>query len=73
MSMSYVRNAYGVPAKRGMWVKYRIHTGHVVRGKILSAKHYLAIRFEGDLRRSLVHPTDENLTYFGMEMPEAER
>ena len=72
MSMAYIRKAYGVPAKRGMWVKYTNHAGHVVRGKIISATHHLCVQFIGNLGRSFLHPKDENLVYCGMEIPEAQ-
>ena len=53
MSMQYVRERYGVPAKRGMLV-----TVAGKPGRITSSKHgYIMVRFDGDRRSIPCHPT----------------
>lgn len=62
--MRYIRDIYGVPAKRGMRVWW--HAGAGKYGRILSADSgRLWIRFDGG-KREYVHPTDR-LTYFGLD------
>ncbi|MET8648510.1 hypothetical protein [Nocardia aurea] len=59
MSMQYVRDYYGVPAKRGGRVRY---TGDKEPrlGTIASARHGgLRIRLDGDKRAMPFHPTWE--------------
>jgi hypothetical protein len=58
MSMEYIRATYGVPAKRGMEVVYR-----GVRGRIVSASHYVHVQFPGYSKPHRIHPTDEQLRY----------
>jgi len=58
MSMEYVRNYYGVPAKRGGRIKYTPDIGNPVYATILSATHYLFVRFDNTNTRSgPLHPT----------------
>ena len=52
----YVRDHYGVPAKRGM----RVAMGDR-EGTITSADHYVHVRFDGQKHSVPVHPLD--LTY----------
>ncbi len=58
MSMQWVRDAYGVPAKRGGRVRY---TGDKTPrlGTITAADHGLRIRLDGDKRSLPFHPTWE--------------
>jgi len=59
MSMEYIRNAYGVPARRGGRV---IYTGGVspMSGYITgSLGSYLRIKLDGHNRSDLYHPTWE--------------
>jgi len=59
MGMQYIRDAYGVPAKRGGKVVY---TGGVnaMTGTITgSLGHYLRIQLDGHKRSDLYHPTWE--------------
>ncbi|AEK09791.1 hypothetical protein PBI_PATTYP_72 [Mycobacterium phage PattyP] len=53
MSMEWVRQAYGVPARRGGRVRF-----FGTEGTITSASHYLRVRTD-DGRRLLLHPTWE--------------
>ena len=62
MSMDYIRNTYGVPAKRGMRVRYTDQAGTVWNGRITGARNqYLRVliddRVEGYQGRLLLHPT----------------
>jgi hypothetical protein len=56
MSLQYVRDYYGVPAKRGGRVTYDGEGG-----RILSADHHLIIKLDSG-RRVRVHPRDTGLT-----------
>ena len=55
MSMDYIRQFYGVPAKRGS----RIHFDHNgMNGKIVGSKGpYLLVKFSGWKRTFKLHPT----------------
>lgn len=61
MSMKYIRDTYGVPAKRGMRVVLveddgRRRTG----GTITGAKNaYLCVRLDGERRTRLYHPNHD--------------
>lgn len=63
MSMEYVRNYYGVPAKRGGRVIVLNLCGEKteVKGTIASARHNLAVRLDGEKRTRRYHP--ETLHY----------
>lgn len=63
MSMQYIRDAYGVPAKRGMKVEYCGRDNIRRRGRITSASHYVHVRFEGKRTSVRIHPTDDYLIY----------
>ena len=52
MSMQWVRDYYGVPARRGMRVRVDGRPG-VITG----ATHHLRVRFDGDRRSLYCHPT----------------
>ena len=58
MSMAYIREAYGVPARRGQRVRYSGGSAPKV-GAITSASgQYLYIRFDGESKRTgPFHPT----------------
>lgn len=58
MSMTYVRDYYGVPAKRGALVSYEGR-----RGRITSADHRLRVLFDGDKHTSVIHPREDGLKY----------
>ena len=53
MTMQWIRDHYGVPAKRGGRVKF-----FGTEGTIISATHYLYVRMD-DGRKVLLHPTWE--------------
>lgn len=62
MSMDDIRNTYGVPAKRGMRVRYTDQSGAIWNGRITSARNqYLRVlvddRVDGYRGRLLLHPT----------------
>ena len=59
MSMEYIRENYGVPAKRGGRVEYS-GGAEPRRGTIRSADgHYLKIQMDGERRTRTFHPTWE--------------
>ena len=52
----YIRNAYGVPAKRGQRVKYLGHTGTIAKAD----GQYIHILLDGDLiPTGPYHPTSD--------------
>ncbi len=53
MSMAYVRDYYGVPAKRGMRVLVYGRKGTITR-----ATHHVWVRFDGERRSTPCHPCD---------------
>jgi len=58
MSLEYIRNYYGVPAKRGAKVRF-FFAGKWNIGKIVSGDHYLRIAPDEFPRNRLIfHPTD---------------
>lgn len=67
MSMAYIRQYYGVPAKRGARVRFtwptwvRRHGAEGSVGTIVAAKNqYLRVRFDADPTRIFtLHPTWE--------------
>lgn len=55
MSIEYVRNTYGVPARRGG----RVRTRAGLLGTITSATNYVMVRLDGGRRRAMpYHPTE---------------
>lgn len=65
MSLQYIRDTYGVPAKRGGKVHYAPNqSGGVYWHGRITGSHggNLRIVFGPD-HRMIVHPTDERLTY----------
>lgn len=61
MTMKYIRDYYGVPAKRGMRVAYTDSLRRVVGTITGSRNGYLRIRIDGNKRVEFYHPT------FGIE------
>lgn len=67
MSMKYIRDYYGVPAKRGGRVRFAGGDNGPTTGTIASSRgSALCVVFDGNSRSSLVHPTWE-LEYLGVE------
>jgi len=67
MSMKYIRDTYGVPAKRGMEITFQ-KCEHVEpsRGWIVGSRgQYLRVRFAGNLGIFTLHPT-WNIVYAHM-------
>ena len=67
MSLEYIRRTYGVPARRGMRVRYTDGDGVIWNGTIKSAKgpHLRVLvddRVPGYRGRLILHPTD-NVEY----------
>lgn len=63
MSMEYIRQHYGVPAKRGARVQFT-SAEHAVRGTIVGSRgQYLRVRWDGSGRVLTMHPTDDQLHY----------
>ena len=63
MSLEYIRRTYGVPARRGMRVRYTDGDGVIWNGTIKSAKgpHLRVLvddRVPGYRGRLILHPTD---------------
>lgn len=63
MSLPYIRRTYGVPARRGMRVRYTDGDGAIWNGTIKSAKgpHLRVLvddRVQGYRGRLILHPTD---------------
>lgn len=58
MSMEYIRKTYGVPAKRGMQVRWRVRSGEWQVGTIVGSRgSYLRIRIDGFKYIGSYHPT----------------
>lgn len=62
MSLAYIRTTYGVPAKRGMRVRYTDEGGAIWNGTITSARgpHLRVLvddRVQGYRGRLILHPT----------------
>lgn len=64
--MKYIRNYYGVPAKRGARIKFHSDTAKFIQGflyrskqgTIVSAKgNYIRVRFDNSDRIETLHPT----------------
>jgi len=59
MSLQYIRDTYGVPAKRGGRVEYTPN-GNRTRGTITgSSGQYLRVRLDGSKHSGRFHPTWE--------------
>ena len=57
MSLQYIRDIYGVPAKRGARVEYS-GSGAAVQGAITSSRGpYILVRLDGDDFSMPFHPT----------------
>lgn len=67
--MAYVREQYGVPAKRGMRVKVFGASGFQM-GTVTRATHYVFIRLDGSKHSRPYHPTDPGITYATLLPPE---
>lgn len=58
MSMDYIRRAYGVPAKRGMRLRFKDSIGGDREGTIVGSRaQYLRVRLDGENWTRMVHPT----------------
>jgi len=58
MSMKYIRDTYGVPAKRGGRIVFTNGIGQKMYGVITSAPGAnIKVRFDGHEYGSLLHPT----------------
>lgn len=58
MSMKYIRETYGVPARRGAWVKF---TGNPHKcpsfGTVTGSRNqYINVRMDGDIKSGKYHP-----------------
>lgn len=63
--LSYIRHAYGVPAKRGGTVEYLARGGELLRGTICGANAgRLRVRLGTNKHSTLFHPT-YRLNYIG--------
>lgn len=63
MSMEYIRQHYGVPARRGARVRYRPERGKPCEGRITGTSGpHLMIRLDGRNRSEPFHPV-WNLDY----------
>ena len=63
----YIRDYYGVPAKKGQRVALTVN-GQLRNGEISGIEgHYIKIRFDGDSKPypGVFHPTD-GVTYLGL-------
>ena len=59
MSLIYIRNHYGVPAKRGVAIEFT-GSSAPVRGVIVGTSGaYLRVRLDGERRARTFHPTWE--------------
>ena len=59
MSLIYIRNHYGVPAKRGMTIEFT-GASAPLRGVVVGASGvYLRVRLDGEKRARTFHPTWE--------------
>lgn len=60
MAMEYIRKSYGVPAKRGMRVRYTGHHSGPKEGRITRSRGpYLLILLDGEKFSKPYHPTWE--------------
>lgn len=57
MSLQYIRDTYGVPAKRGGRIEYMAN-GSAIQGTITGSRGaHIRVRLDGDKRSLLFHPT----------------
>ena len=57
MSLQYIRDTYGVPAKRGGRIEYT-GNGTAIQGVITGSKGaHILVRLDGDRRSLAFHPT----------------
>jgi hypothetical protein len=64
MGMKYIRDTYGVPAKRGMRVDFVQFTGETVSGTITGTYcAHLVVKHGGEKRPFYYHPT-WNISYY---------
>lgn len=57
----YIRNYYGVPARKEQRVEITIQMGEVLRGRIVGARgQYIRVHFDGEAKPhpGVFHPTD---------------
>lgn len=58
MSMSYIRESYGVPARKGGRVTWSPSVGVQMTGIIVGTRaQYLRVRFDGEKVARTLHPT----------------
>lgn len=61
MSMDYIRQTYGVPAKRGGRVRVRFDSPDELNGRegtITSATSYVKVRLDGEKRPDIFYPLE---------------
>lgn len=58
MSFDYIKQYYGVSAKRGDRIEFGGR-----QGVITSATHYIHVRFDGTKHSVPIHPTEDGLRY----------
>lgn len=64
MSLAYIRETYGVPARRGMVVEYCGDDNIRKRGVICGASGpHVSIRLDGEKFSKPYHPKDDYLIY----------
>lgn len=61
MSMQYIRDYYGVPAKRGARIRFTGRSDGVAQEGVITGTRnaHIRVRFDGDLCTSRLHPTWE--------------
>lgn len=60
MSLQYIRSTYNVPAHRGTRVTYTGNPSGPRTGTIYGAENqYIRVRFDGQTKTTLLHPTWE--------------
>ena len=57
MAMAYIRNYYGVPAKRGGRIRYTGENPPKLATIVASRGQYLKVRFDGASMAVQLHPT----------------
>ncbi|MEG3640645.1 hypothetical protein [Magnetococcus sp. PR-3] len=64
MSVQYIREAYGIPCKRGGRVRYNGKFG-----TLTSFSSRVHIRFDGEKRSRIFHPKTDGLEYLDLPGP----